>query len=265
MKPQKPTNRLLEPHKAVESYLDNLLHDAVEPVVAEQPVKISPSVMFPPALESELEYAMEDIDDEAPLPDESLCVEVNQVHVPEPEIASLEKKTPELSSSVESEGVIEMTSTVDTDAIKHIEISQRYDFPMQCLMFRVSGNQLSIPLIDMGSVLPWGGSLTKLPYSPEWFLGLLIHRDQNVRVIDTAKFMHIPQTETKNEGRHILVFGRENWALTCDQLGDVVKLNENDVKWTKKGVQGLILGTIKSSLAILIDPNKFLLQLNQNS
>lgn len=257
MKPLKPINRLLEPHKAVESYLDNLLHDAVEPVVTESPLIINPSVMFTPALES----ALDSIDDLiVPIAQEILCDE----HESEPEIVSLEK-TPEDIASVESAGVIQVASSVEVDAINHDEISQRYDFPMQCLMFRVSGNQLSIPLIDMGSVLPWGASLTMLPHSPEWFLGLLIHRDNNVRVVDTAKFMHIPQTETKNEGRHILVFGRESWALTCDQLGDVVKLNENDVKWTKKGVQGLILGTIKSSLSILIDPDKFLLQLNQNS
>ena len=157
----------------------------------------------------------------------------------------------------------------EPEIVADIEVDQdvksyEYSFPIQCLMFSVAGNQLSIPLINMGSVLAWGDRLTLLPDAPDWFLGILQHREMNVKVVDTAKIIHINENNQQNsEHQHILVFGDDNWAITCDKLGEVIKLNEDDVKWSKQESKNLALGTIKESLATLLDPNKILNKLNE--
>jgi len=154
-------------------------------------------------------------------------------------------------------------------ALEKVEISEQaltqfnHTFPVQCLMFSVAGNQLSIPLINLGGVVTRGKRLTLLPGNPDWFLGILQHREINVKVVDTAKILQV-NSKQHSEYQHILIFGDDNWAITCDELGKVIKLNEDDVKWTKPGSKNLFLGTIKDSLSILLDPVKILTRLNRH-
>lgn len=270
MKTPKHSSKLLRPKKAVESYLDSLLHDEVE---FAEPTRIKQQPLLTPDITAEPDQVIEGVVDADPRPEatttDSSPIEPSSIEsVPvEPEMPPVlmvedpsAKKTIERIQTFKNQ---QTSPTIEPEIIQSLEEIQRYDFPLQCLMFKVSGNQLSIPLIDMGSVLPWGAKLTTLPHTPDWFLGLLIHRDENVRVVNTAKFMNIPEISQDDDSRHILVFGNESWAITCDSLGDVIKLNEKDVKWTRKGVSNLMLGTIKSSLAILLDPEKLLMQMKQ--
>ena len=48
-----------------------------------------------------------------------------------------------------------------------------------------------------------------------------------------------------------------------DQLGQVIELDEDDIKWARPEAENLMLGTIKQSLAILLDPYKILGRLKQ--
>mgnify|MGYP002641801273 CR=1 FL=1 len=269
----KPINKLLNPHIAVESYLDNLLHDdesvASAKSIQTKPAQDKPPVIFMPDLDVDFEkvevVAEEATEDKIEEDAQGLTEPVNTGPDLTNATKPLKKIMPVESSRVITMALPETEEVVQSQFTENAQPFDRYQFPMQCLMFRVSGNQLSIPLIDMGSVLAWGSRITPLPHSPAWFLGLLIHRDVNVRVIDTARFLQIKETDVDNTRRHILVLGNESWAITCDQLGDVVRLGKSDVKWTKKSMSGYILGTIKNSLAILLDPEKILLQLNNNN
>jgi len=229
---QKKDNiNLLEAEAAVEDFLDTLLQESTEYAVVSKPLKTKPRLLLIPELDlappvTEVEEKL--MVDEAPLP-------------------------PALETGLQ---VQQSVTKVDAND---------YQFPLQCLMFTVAENVLSIPLINMGSVIPWGDRLTVLPDSPDWFLGLLKHRDENVKVADTAKVVQIKENNKKASGqRHILVFAGNSWAITCDKLGDVINLNEDDVQWSKPDSTGLALGTIKDSLAILLNPAKILNQLNRN-
>ncbi len=229
---KKDSNNLLKPVTAVENFLDTLLQDSTEKQPAAKPVKSKPNLLLIPDLEIE------------PSPPEVKIEQDLQQH---------QKILVDTGDQLKQQD----------DKAKPLNSHENYVFPLQCLMFSVAGAQLSIPLINMGSVLPWGERLTLLPDSPDWFLGIFQHRDINVKVADTAKIIQIGKNiEPHSNSGHILVFGDDNWAITCDGLGDVIKLNEDDVKWSKQGSKGLSLGTIKQSLAILLDPEKILKQLN---
>ena len=64
--------------------------------------------------------------------------------------------------------------------------------------------------------------------------------------------------------RHILVFADEDWAITCDHLGEVIRLVEDEVQWSRSD-HGLALGTIRESLAVLLDPQRLLKQLDSQA
>lgn len=127
------------------------------------------------------------------------------------------------------------------------------EFPLQCLMFRVGGHLLSVPLIRLHSVVDWSDAVTNLPQSPRWLLGLRQHRDRKLRIVDSRQLLEI-DADTPAEPAHLLVLEESDWAITCERLEQVVNLDRTDVQWKARGSNGMVLGTIRESLATLLDP-----------
>jgi len=127
------------------------------------------------------------------------------------------------------------------------------DYPMQCLMFHVAGHLLSIPLIQLSSVVDWNDSITRLPQSPDWLLGLIKYRQSNLRIVDSRHLLGICY-QTAGNPRHLLVLAEGGWAITCDQLGQVVNLEHADVQWKPGNGDSMVLGTIRDSLATMLNP-----------
>lgn len=226
MKKKSEHHNLLEPESAVENYLDTLLQEATEAENLVQPLKLKKTISL--------------------VPENTLQVTEN-IEPPEP-------------ANIEQPGV-SATPVVDVHKQDNPALRSRsldYAYPIQCLMFKVENNLLSIPLLDMGSVQPWDNNMTQLPRAAAGFLGLMKYRERNVKVMDTATILDIKQTSSSSQPKHILVFGDEEWAITCDQLGEVVYIESEDIHWSKPDAKSLALGTIKQSLALILDPRKVL-------
>ena len=125
-----------------------------------------------------------------------------------------------------------------------------YRFPLQCLLFRIGPHLLAMPLTRLGSVHKRGRSPTRLPGSPAWLLGMLDLRGVRTRVADSLHLL-TDGAQTDAEFEHLLVLDDGRWAITCGQVEQVVELQRDDVKW---GPRNLRLGTIRRSLAGLLDP-----------
>jgi purine-binding chemotaxis protein CheW len=254
----KNNKNLLNPATAVSSYLDTLLQpetdepDEVVEILAQEPQP--PTVLYMPVIEQDLAALEKLARDKIRQPEVSLQVKVEP---PGPgETLQVARRAAEQEASPQPQ-------RAERPAPEAADVRTRYDFPMQCLMFNVAGIDFSLPLIEMGSVLACSHNLTRLPGSPPWFLGLLQHRDRNIRVVDSARLLRLERSDPDETGRHILVFGESEWAMTCDQLGQVVRLQEEDIQWKAPSKKSLSLGTIRSSLALLLDPAKLLAYLDQ--
>lgn len=216
----KKPNKLLDANTAVSSYLDNLLQEATEldkPVVQD--------------LENHNIHVLE-----TPL---TTAKNFNRDDV-------VKAFKEELKPDVKVE-----------EKLDKLSYKEQFEYPVQCLMFKVKEHLLAIPLIKMGSVVPFGGRLTQLPYSPPYFKGLLKNRDKNVRVADTAALLLNESQNNDNDGflpSHLLVFENDDWAISCDELFDVVTLDEAHIKW-HTDENRLSLGTIKSTLALILNPD----------
>jgi len=230
-------NKLLDANTAVESYLDNLLQEATEPKIERA--------------QSKKAYYKE-----------------NNIHV----LATPLTQTPLIQDDdlIDEDTVHDATPMATTERVSNDDLSDEFKdvaqtvpskehlvFPIQCLMFKVDGHLLAIPLIKMGNVVPFGERLTQLPHSPKYFKGLLKHRGNNVRVADSASLLLNGGHNDSNAflPSHLLVFEDEDWAISCDELLDVVTLNEEDIKWHTGEKKRLSLGTIKKSLAIILSPD----------
>ena len=127
------------------------------------------------------------------------------------------------------------------------------EFPLQCLMFRVGEHLLSVPLVQLSSVVNWSDAITRLPQSPAWLLGLIKVRDMNLRVVDSTRLLEVaaPATEVPEQ---LLVLEESGWAITCDHLEQVVNLEYEDVQWKADAAGGMVLGTIRDTLSTLLSP-----------
>ena len=222
---EKNNRNLLEQKTALVSYLDDMLQHATETVATVN-----------------LETAVS-IDDMFTQCD--LVVGFEEQQVSQPERSRFDK--PQQSALTEDS----VKSPDDAESSKVDSIFTTDMFPIQCLMFKVGDNMLSIPLTELNSVVQWQHKLTHLPDEPDWMLGIFRHRDGNVRVINSAAILQIKREEDIHYG-FVLVLGDEKWGISCDQIDKVMTLNYDDVQWHKNQSNRMALGTIRSSLSTLL-------------
>lgn len=233
---KKDTSKLLNPASAIESYFENLLQEPADKVLLSSELKLNSNLFLLTDLEAEL--------------------------------STIENSEPHDSVQYE-EGVLKQddrdNARFKEDCTKTV-YADRYKFPLQCLMFNVDNVQLALPLIDMSSVVSKAANLTQLPHRPAWFGGILKHRDKNINVIKLDHLLSIGSQEPDISDLHILIFKDNNWGITCNQLGEVIQLVEEDVKWSGRSANGFTLGTIRKSLASLLDVEKIIdLVVQENS
>ncbi len=129
----------------------------------------------------------------------------------------------------------------------------------QCLMFKVVGISLAVPLVKLNGVIPWDNSLTPMPGHSAAFLGLLRHLGQNVKIMDTAQVIlpqaQLQQVATAEERiNKIMLMDEGRWGLACDDIGEVITLQAQDVRWrTEAGRRPWLAGTISERLCALLD------------
>ena len=139
----------------------------------------------------------------------------------------------------------------------------------QCLLFKVSGLSLAVPLVKLNSVIAWDESITETPNQTDWYLGLIQHLQKQVKVIDTALLV-LPENrrdalELASADRlgHILLVDDYKWGLACDSIGDVVWLTKDEVKWRQnKQTRPWLAGTSLQHLCALMDTEVFANMLN---
>lgn len=231
---QRKENKLLNPASAIENYFDILLQDADPDIVASKPVRLKSKLLILSDLEAELS-SIDEIETQ------------EEILLPEGNSKQLEKK---------QDVVLDQEQPVYSDRIK---------FPVQCLIFYVNEYQLSIPLADMLSVVSEVKNLTRLPQAPDWFPGVIKHRESNINIADSAQLLSINSQQEKTQDYHVLVLKDACWGITCTRLGEIILLSEEDLKWSKPDSKGLALGVIKKSLTILLDTEKILARVHNES
>ncbi|HKJ94150.1 MAG TPA: chemotaxis protein CheW [Gammaproteobacteria bacterium] len=140
----------------------------------------------------------------------------------------------------------------------------RPDF--QALLFHVGRLKLAVPLIKLHGVLPWSDQISAMPNQPRWCHGVFRYRERNVTVIDTETLV-VPSDRRADiaageagevdEGR-ILIVGDGSWGLACREVGEVIKLTPDEVKWRgHSATRPWLAGTVLGRLCALMDTEAF--------
>lgn len=137
----------------------------------------------------------------------------------------------------------------------------------QALFFKVAGLTLAVPLTELGGIHRLGKT-SALIGKPDWFTGVMLHREEKLNVVDTAQWV-MPEKydETLAESlnyQYLIMLGDSGWGLTCESLVNTVKLGQDDVKWREHhGKRPWLAGLVKERMCALIDAAQLVTLLEQ--
>jgi purine-binding chemotaxis protein CheW len=147
---------------------------------------------------------------------------------------------------------------VEVDTVLKMVVPEWANQPFQTLFFTVRGMTLGIPLVELNSIAESNYELTSLPGQPDWHLGVAVHRDQRIVVVDTAQLIAPERLaaakDVNTKGSHILIVGDGRFGLACDSIKSPQALDKDSVRWRKgAGWQPWMAGTVIDQLCILLD------------
>ncbi len=199
-----------------------------------------------------------------------------------PVVVGLEQLVAEVPEVIAKTAVeVEVATKLETHVQVQEEVEQSTEIQtaipdwaesrFQCLLFKVSGLSLAVPLVKLNSVIPWDENITETPNQTDWYLGLVQHLQNQIKVIDTALLV-MPEnrrasldSDTENRLSHILLVDDYKWGLACSSIGDVIWLNNDEVKWRKnKTSRAWLSGTSLEHLCAIMDTEVFAQMLTES-
>lgn len=133
--------------------------------------------------------------------------------------------------------------------------------PFPCLLFRVDGLSLAVPLVHLSGVLPWPEQITPMPGHQPFFLGLHPHQGRNIKVVDTARVVMPPERLRGGEASgygNIVVIDDGRWGLACASVDEMVTIDPERVKWRSAGgKRPWLAGTVIDQMCALLDVAAF--------
>lgn len=138
---------------------------------------------------------------------------------------------------------------------------------IECLIFKVAGLKLAIPLPLLGGVFNVNDKVTPLFGQAKWSLGVWQSDEQKLTVVDSAQLIMPERGKSLvDEGYSYLIqLDRAPWALACQEITDTVTLMEQSIKWRGEGSKRpWLAGTVIAEMCALIDVPGLLSLLEEN-
>ncbi|QHJ13620.1 hypothetical protein FX988_03886 [Paraglaciecola mesophila] len=182
---------------------------------------------------------------------------------------------PELSDEpdVEEEKDTQREVTSTTKELEN-DIAQDtgiYTEPFQTLIFEVAGLSLALPLTELGGIHQLT-EVTPIFGKPNWFKGVMLHRDEKMNVVDTAMWVMPDKCNEKladsAKNQYLIMLDDSGWGLACERIIDTITLQPDDVKWRRfDGNRVWLSGMIKKKMCALVNVKQLirLLQRGMNS
>lgn len=229
------SNTLVDEKLAISLFLDSLLRETEDSPDLDKPeVKVSTPAIDSPVAEMPMVEVKPEVKVEAPITTPPLI---------------------ESTAEVEVQEEISQNSAVPEWAVE----------PFQILLFEVAGLKLAVPLIELSGVIEWKDTVTEMPGSADFYMGILQHLNQKIAVIDTAKMVlpsnklsQLAGDDARQRVKHIVLIDNYRWGLACDKIGEVITLQPEEVRWrTSKTKRTWLAGTVIDHMCALLNSEGF--------
>lgn len=136
----------------------------------------------------------------------------------------------------------------------------------QAMFFDVAGLIVAVPLIELGGIHNLDKT-NSLMGKPDWFKGVMIHREEQINVVDTALWVMPEKCDQKLKDSlnymYIIMLSNSRWGLTAEKLVDTVTLNQDDVKWLDEpSKRPWLAGLVKDRMCALLEVESLIELLN---
>jgi purine-binding chemotaxis protein CheW len=174
---------------------------------------------------------------------------VTVVETPAPAVAPPKVETPVATPRME----VATATATETGELPRPDWAEA---PFPCLLLRMAGLTLALPLVKLNRILPWT-ELTPIPCYASWLLGVMqvdgIKRQ--VKVVDTLGFVTPERKPAEPKTpQHIVMIGEGEWALTCEDVSSIITIDPNKVRWrTSRTKRPWLAGTVIEHLCALLD------------
>jgi len=148
-----------------------------------------------------------------------------------------------------------------------VEVDKDYrKASFQAMFFDVAGLIIAVPLVELGGIHNVD-STTSLLGKPSWFKGVMVHRQENINVVDTAQWV---MPEKCNDSlmesldyQYVIMLSDSSWGLMAEHLVDTVTLEPEDVKWLDTpSKRPWLAGLVKERMCALLDVEQLIRLLN---
>lgn len=139
----------------------------------------------------------------------------------------------------------------------------------QAMFFDVAGLLIAVPLIELGGIHNVDKT-NSLVGKPDWFKGVMLHREEKINVVDTARWV---MPEKCNESlinaldyQYVIMLNNSHWGLMAEKLVDTVTLEQDDVKWLESASKRpWLAGLVKERMCALIDVDALIHMLDEGA
>ena len=174
-----------------------------------------------------------------------------------------------LSSNEDTLTTQKSTDILATKIIKRKTEKTYRQGDFQVLFFNVGGLTVAVPLIELGGIHAVD-KITPLMGKPEWFKGVMLHRENKINVVDTALWVMPEKCDTIMKEslnyQYIIMLSDSAWGLTAESLVDTVTLNQEQVKWLDSpSKRPWLAGLVKDKMCALLDVDSLIELLNEGS
>jgi len=127
----------------------------------------------------------------------------------------------------------------------------------QAMFFDVAGLTIAVPLIELGGIHNTDKT-TSLMGKPDWFTGVMLHRDEKINVVNTALWVMPEKCDEALKNslnyQYVVMLGNSHWGLSAESLVDTVTLEQEDVKWLDApNKRPWLAGLVKERMCALLD------------
>jgi len=135
----------------------------------------------------------------------------------------------------------------------------------QVLYFDVNGVKFAVPLDELGGIHQIA-DLNNLIGRPKWYLGLQTNRENQLDVVDTARWVmanKLTDDSYKDDYQYIVMLGESFWGLACGELQGTELLDCDNVRWREQvGKRPWLAGMVKDKMCALIHVEALVAMLN---
>ncbi|MGR0277846.1 chemotaxis protein CheW [Marinomonas dokdonensis] len=255
---------------------DEIISEAAEPIATTEPTSTETDTTN---LGVELEVEVEEPVNEEPEVEKSEVEESDAEMAVATDTEELAEAAREVEESLPVEALAEPSSQVE-DAINDQQSLETCQEPLvqpklakteplpwaksrfECLLFYVGGLKMAVPLVELGGIHQGNHEkLASIFGQPDWFMGVLKLQDQNIRTVDTARWV-MPdhyQGELKDHFQFVIQLDRTDWGIACEKVAEAISLEPGQVKWrTDRSKRPWLAGTVIEHMCAILDIQGFI-------